>query len=260
MVARAIHRLSRRKDRPFLACDCSALAPGLLESELFGHVKGSFSGAIATKLDPLPDPRTPMRKLCLLITRPSYRQARAFNKNKGRREAAHAGEAGRGFAVVADEIRKLAESASLQSGEIDRDISTILNEIATVAASANDSDRAFARILEEIALVNQFEQDIKRSMLDQSTGSRQIVESIGRINETTAHVRDSSIEITEGSRAIRTEMQHLAALSEDLNSTMHHIEAGADRIRAASGSLDQVGGSNAEQITALAKVVGKFSS
>jgi DNA-binding NtrC family response regulator len=50
MVARAIHRLSRRKDRPFLACDCSALAPGLLESELFGHVKGSFSGAIATKL------------------------------------------------------------------------------------------------------------------------------------------------------------------------------------------------------------------
>jgi DNA-binding NtrC family response regulator len=49
MVARAIHRLSTRKDQPFLACDCSTLAPNLLESELFGHVKGSFSGAIATK-------------------------------------------------------------------------------------------------------------------------------------------------------------------------------------------------------------------
>jgi transcriptional regulator with PAS, ATPase and Fis domain len=49
MVVRAIHRLSRRKDQPLLACDCSALAPTLLESELFGHVKGSFSGAIATK-------------------------------------------------------------------------------------------------------------------------------------------------------------------------------------------------------------------
>lgn len=49
MVARAIHRHSRRRDFPLLACDCTALAPTLLESELFGHAKGSFSGAIATK-------------------------------------------------------------------------------------------------------------------------------------------------------------------------------------------------------------------
>ena len=49
MVVRAIHQHSRRRDYPLLACDCTALAPTLLESELFGHVKGSFSGAIATK-------------------------------------------------------------------------------------------------------------------------------------------------------------------------------------------------------------------
>jgi DNA-binding NtrC family response regulator len=49
MVVRAIHGLSQRRDQPFLACDCSALVSTLLESELFGHVKGSFSGAIATK-------------------------------------------------------------------------------------------------------------------------------------------------------------------------------------------------------------------
>ncbi len=49
MVARAIHRQSPRKDRLFIACDCSSLAATLLESELFGHVKGSFSGALATK-------------------------------------------------------------------------------------------------------------------------------------------------------------------------------------------------------------------
>lgn len=49
MVVRAIHRHSRRRDYPLLACDCTSLAPTLLESELFGHVKGSFSGAIATK-------------------------------------------------------------------------------------------------------------------------------------------------------------------------------------------------------------------
>jgi DNA-binding NtrC family response regulator len=49
LIAKAVHRLSLRNDKPFIACDCSALAPTLLESELFGHVKGSFTGAIATK-------------------------------------------------------------------------------------------------------------------------------------------------------------------------------------------------------------------
>lgn len=49
VISRAIHRISLRNDKPFIACDCSSLAPTLLESELFGHVKGSFTGAISTK-------------------------------------------------------------------------------------------------------------------------------------------------------------------------------------------------------------------
>jgi DNA-binding NtrC family response regulator len=49
MVARAVHHLSSRRDQPFLACDCSSLAPSLLESELFGHLKGSFTGAVSAK-------------------------------------------------------------------------------------------------------------------------------------------------------------------------------------------------------------------
>ena len=49
LAARAIHENSPRKDKPFVAVDCSSLAETLLESELFGHVKGSFTGAVQTK-------------------------------------------------------------------------------------------------------------------------------------------------------------------------------------------------------------------
>ena len=49
LVAKAIHRLSRVADQPFVPITCSAIPETLLESELFGHVKGSFTGAIANK-------------------------------------------------------------------------------------------------------------------------------------------------------------------------------------------------------------------
>jgi formate hydrogenlyase transcriptional activator len=50
LVARALHRMSRRKDASFIKLNCAAIPTGLLESELFGHEKGAFTGAVSQKI------------------------------------------------------------------------------------------------------------------------------------------------------------------------------------------------------------------
>jgi PAS domain S-box-containing protein len=50
LIARAIHSNSRRKEKPLIKINCAALPPGLVESELFGHEKGAFTGAIARRV------------------------------------------------------------------------------------------------------------------------------------------------------------------------------------------------------------------
>jgi len=50
LIARALHHASKRKDKPFVTLNCAAIPTGLLESELFGHEKGAFTGAVQQKV------------------------------------------------------------------------------------------------------------------------------------------------------------------------------------------------------------------
>lgn len=93
LIARAIHRLSARKNGPFIPVDCAALPEGLLESELYGHEKGAFTGAIARKkgliaeadggtlfLDEIGEMSTPLQAKLLRVL--EERQLRSVGSSK----------------------------------------------------------------------------------------------------------------------------------------------------------------------------------
>ena len=132
-------------------------------------------------------------------------------------EAAHAGEAGKGFAVVADEIRALAESTSLQSGEISGRVGEIRAGIGAASASSVEAGSAFDEVLRRLVSLSRLEREVGQAVIEQHTGGRQVLEALARMQEASTAVEATGKAMASSGREVREAMDRLGEASARVN-------------------------------------------
>jgi methyl-accepting chemotaxis protein len=173
-------------------------------------------------------------------------------------EAAHAGDAGKGFAVVAAEIRKLAESSTEQSKTISGVLKKIKSSIDKITQSTNTVLEKFEDIDKGVKVVSQQEDQIRISMEEQSTGSKQILEAIGKLNDLTRQVKSGSAEMREGSKQVITESENLEQVTAEITNAMKEMGTGTHQVGLAVKRVDETTANNKEHISVLVNEVEKF--
>jgi methyl-accepting chemotaxis protein len=173
-------------------------------------------------------------------------------------EAAHAGDAGKGFAVVAAEIRKLAESSTEQSKTISGVLKKIKGSIDKITQSTNTVLEKFEDIDNGVKVVSQQEDQIRISMEEQSTGSKQILDAISKLNDLTRHVKSGSAEMREGSKQVITESENLEQVTAEISNAMKEMGSGTHQVGLAVKRVDETTSNNKEHISVLVNEVEKF--
>ncbi len=173
-------------------------------------------------------------------------------------EAAHAGDTGKGFAVVADEVRKLAESSNVQTKTIEEVLRKIKDSITQIITFSEEVVDKFNVIENEIELVANQEESIRRTVEEQSGESQKILRSIEGLNTLTDKVRASSQEMLEGSRQITDEARNMNVITEEINGGMSEMATGADQITEAVDTVNTLSAENKNSIDSLIEEVSKF--
>ncbi|MCQ2240732.1 methyl-accepting chemotaxis protein [Treponema sp.] len=173
-------------------------------------------------------------------------------------EAAHAGKAGEGFSVVANEIRKLAETSSTQSKNINAELKQISTSIKDVVSLSKDSQAAFAQIVTHLDSTDTIIREIDNAMNEQENASRQIFSALSDMRNQALEVSEMSREVNDGIVAVSRDMDSVSQISSIILGSMDEMTAGAQEISTASQSVADHATETRQNISVMQDKLGKF--
>ena len=175
-------------------------------------------------------------------------------------EAAHAGEAGKGFSVVADEIRKLSETSSAQSKNINEELKKISQSITEVVSLSKDTQTAFNGIVNQITTTEQLMQQIDNAMNEQENASHQILEALSDMRNQSIEVNEKSSELKTGVTEVQTDMNNVSQISDVILGSMDEMAAGSKQINSSSQNVADLAEQTKQNIRVMNELLGQFKA
>ena len=173
-------------------------------------------------------------------------------------EAAHAGEAGRGFAVVADEIRKLAETASVQSKSIGINLKQVLDNIQVVGAESKSVQSSFTEIDSHVVDVRSAVEQMSRFTQTVSEFSSKLGQAISELEEVSERVIQGSSEMQIGNSEILQAVTRMRDINQGVIDSMKEISDRSDEISRQSEKILDQNRSTDESLENVFTIIGEY--
>ena len=175
-------------------------------------------------------------------------------------EAAHAGEAGKGFSVVADEIRKLAETSSVQSKNINTELKEISASIQDIVTLTGDARNSYSSIVSQLNSTDTIMEQIANAMAEQSLASTQILEALADMKGQSTSVNEKSKGLQRGIENVQNNMNVVAQVSDVILGSMDEMTAGSQEISTSSQSVSNLAQQTRDNIEIMDSLLKQFKA
>ncbi len=175
-------------------------------------------------------------------------------------EAAHAGEAGKGFSVVADEIRKLAETSSAQSKNINSELKGISSSIQDIVVLSGEARNSFDSIVTQLNSTDTIMEQIENAMAEQSLASTQILEALADMKGQSSSVNDKSMNLQRGIENVQNNMSVVAQVSDVILGSMDEMSAGSQEISKSSQNVSDLAQQTRDNIEIMDDLLKQFKA